>query len=102
MTDINPLELARQLTIIEYGNFIKVRSAECLQQLWKAEDETKAANVRNMIHTANKLAAWIGLLILQPKDPKSRATLMKYFIQTAIVSPAPTHATCMLGPMQIR
>lgn len=86
LTDISPLELARQLTIIEFNNFQKIRPAECLHKVWTDEDEGRAKNVRLVIHTANKLAAWIGLLVLSPKDPKSRATLMKYFIQCAMVS----------------
>lgn len=86
LTDIAPLELARQLTIIEFSNFQKIKPAECLHKAWTNEDEELAPNVRLVIHTANKLAAWVGLLVLNPRDAKSRASLMKYFIQTAIVS----------------
>lgn len=86
LTDIAPIELARQLTIIEFSNFQKIKPAECLHKAWNDEDEGKAPNVRRVIHTANRLAGWVGLLVLQPRDAKQRATIMKYFIQTAMVS----------------
>jgi hypothetical protein len=86
LTDIAPIELARQLTIIEFGNFQRIKPVECLHKAWNDEDEQAAPNVRRVIHTANKLAGWVSLLVLQPRDPKSRATVMKFFIQTAAVS----------------
>lgn len=95
LTDIAPVELARQLTIIEFNNFQRIRPGECLHKAWTVEDETQAKNVRLVIHTANKLAAWIGLLVLEPKEPKHRANLMKYFITVAMVSRFPSYSLRM-------
>jgi son of sevenless-like protein len=89
LTDIAPIELARQLTIFEFTNFQRIKPVECLHKAWNEDDEEKAPNVRKVIHTANKLAGWVSLLVLQPRDAKQRATVMKYFIQTAAVSALP-------------
>jgi son of sevenless-like protein len=62
---------------------------ECLDKRWnKAEGDGRgrAPNVRSVIHTANVLSGWVSQMCLSDKDPKSRASIMKYFIATAMVS----------------
>jgi len=85
--DISPVELARQLTIIESLHFQRIRAIECLNKAWAKEEGLKSApNVRWVILTANRMAGWVALQILGSKDVKMRAATMKYFVQTAIVS----------------
>lgn len=80
------MELARQLTIIESLHFQRIKAIECLNKAWAREDGPKAApNVRWVILTANRMAGWVALQILSSKDVKTRASIMKYFVQTAIV-----------------
>lgn len=87
LLDISPVELARQLTIIESLHFQRIKAIECLNKAWAREDGPKAApNVRWVILTANRMAGWVALQILSSKDVKVRASIMKYFVQTAIVS----------------
>lgn len=71
--------------MIEHANFQRIKPVECLHKAWNEEDENKAPNVRRVIHTANKLAGWVSLLVLQPDDAKGRSTIMKYFITMAMV-----------------
>jgi son of sevenless-like protein len=81
------VELARQLTIIESLHFQRIRAIECLNKAWAKEEGPKSApNVRWVILTANRMAGWVALQILNSKDVKIRAATMKYFVQTAIVS----------------
>ena len=85
--DIAPLELARQLTILESGFFQRVQPSECLNKAWNGPDGDKLApNVRSVIKTANILSGWVGTTCLSSRDAKQRARTMKHFIQTAMVS----------------
>jgi son of sevenless-like protein len=85
LMDIAPLELARQLTILEFSYFQKIKPVECLKKAWTSSTgEEKAPNVRCVIHMANVLSGWVICNILI-KDVKQRAAVMKYFIQTALV-----------------
>lgn len=87
LTDIVPLELARQLTILESTLYQKIRPTECLQKIYadEVQGQLLAPNVRKVILTANILAGWIALVILQHKDAKSRAQVYKHWLQTAVV-----------------
>jgi son of sevenless-like protein len=87
LSDISPLELARQLTILEFDYFVKIKPVECLDKRWNRVDgDDRAPNVRNVIHTANVLSGWVSQMVLSDKDPKGRASIMKYFVATAMVS----------------
>ncbi len=89
VTDISPLELARQLTILEFGYFQKIKPVECLNKAWNRDDgEKRAPNVRSVIHTANVLSGWVVISVLSQRDVKFRAGVMKYFIQAALVRPS--------------
>lgn len=87
LTDIAPLELARQLTILESTLYQRIRPTECLQKIYadEVQGQLLAPNVRKVILTANILAGWIALVILQHKDAKSRAQMYKHWLQTAVV-----------------
>ena len=81
VTEIDPLELARQLTIMESRLFCSIKSDELLSQ-----EKSSAANVRAMSSLSTRLAGWIVALILNERDPKKRTSLVKYFIKLSDVS----------------
>ena len=80
VTEIDPLELARQLTIMESRLFCAIKSDELL-----SEEKSLAANVRAMSSLSTRLAGWIVALILNERDPKKRTSLVKYFIKLSDV-----------------
>ncbi|WRT68200.1 uncharacterized protein IL334_005175 [Kwoniella shivajii] len=86
LTDVSPLEIARQLTIVEFVHFQRIKPSECLNRAWADENggSTNAPNVRNVILTANRMAGWVALHILSSKDVRQRATAMKILIQVAV------------------
>ncbi|OXG72976.1 cell division control protein 25 [Cryptococcus neoformans var. grubii Br795] len=86
LTDIAPLELARQLTILEFTLYQRIKPTECLQKIYadEVQGQLLAPNVRKVILTANILAGWIALVILQHNDVKLRAQVYKHWLQTAI------------------
>lgn len=79
--DIQPLELARQLTIMEANSFQRIKTAECLNKAWQSTDQ--APNIHHVTDLHNRISCWCGSLILQQGDPKSRANVLKYFIKVA-------------------
>lgn len=79
---IDPEELARQLTVIEFGLFTAIRPWEFLGQAWSKNRE-KAPNILAMIHWSNHVGCVVWTTILQPTDPRERATAMKQWIRVA-------------------
>ncbi|TIC09657.1 ras GEF [Wallemia mellicola] len=87
LLDIDPLEMARQLTIIESYTFNRIKPDECLNKNWSGPEHLKthkAHNIRTMIQLSNRLAAWVTHSILGMKDDvKKRASMIKWFIYVA-------------------
>jgi len=84
LTDIDPVELARQITLIEFDLFKKILPKECLKQSWtKAGKEQNSPNVLKMIHWSNDVSAWVQSEVLKRENPKLRTDIIKLFIKTA-------------------
>ncbi|KAG0205022.1 hypothetical protein BGX28_003228 [Mortierella sp. GBA30] len=84
--DLDPLELARQLTIMEAGYYNKIKPIECLAKAWTSEDPelaAKAVNIKKMIETSNLYANWIDEIVLSEKDIKKRAAIIKHLVAVA-------------------
>lgn len=96
--DIDATEVARQLTILEYKYYARIKPAECLNKSWqrKSQDEP-GTNVNYMILHSNQLASWVGGIILKQSEIKKRVMLIKHFINVADVRSTPPkwiiHAT---------
>ncbi len=82
--EIDPLELARQLTLIESRLYNAVKPAECLGLKWtKPGNDIHAKGIMESINTHNRISAWVAETILQQEDLKKRAALIKHFISIA-------------------
>jgi len=78
------LEVARQITIIEFEMFEKIEPKECLNQSWnKGLRETKAPNISNLISWFNLLSNWIGTVIVKTADAEDRVKVVAQFIDIA-------------------
>ncbi|CAG8454220.1 6437_t:CDS:2, partial [Scutellospora calospora] len=81
--DLDPLEIARQLTIIEAKLYNKIRPVECLNKAWSKESkedegtetEEIAVNIKAMIVNTES--------ILNQKEIKKRCNLIKHFVAVA-------------------
>ena len=51
--DVDPLEMARQLTIMESKLYLKIRPMECLQRAKEGQGEDD--NIKKIINTSNKV-----------------------------------------------
>ncbi|TKA83504.1 hypothetical protein B0A55_00541 [Friedmanniomyces simplex] len=77
--DLDPTELARQLTLITSRIFREIRPDELLSLDWGKRGTDKARNVRAMCTINTDLAHVVGDTILTPDDAKKRALVLKYW-----------------------
>ncbi|OJA17643.1 hypothetical protein AZE42_10853 [Rhizopogon vesiculosus] len=82
LTDIDPLELARQLTIMESHLYQKIRPMECLQRS-REQRMNHNDNIARVIQTSNRIANWVADSVLSHEDSKKRAVILKQFISVA-------------------
>lgn len=85
--DIDALEFARQLTIIEFKLYGKIKHTECLNKAWQKKLEEgeadPAENLKALIFNSNQLTNWVAQMILTQGDVKRRAIVIKHFVNIA-------------------
>lgn len=80
--DIDPVELARQITIMENNLFCCIQPNEMIGQEFKKKVGTsQAIHVKAMIQTSTQITSWISDTILHETDAKKRAQVLKYWIK---------------------
>ncbi|KAJ7645574.1 ras guanine nucleotide exchange factor domain-containing protein [Mycena polygramma] len=82
LLDIEPIELARQLTIMESQMYQRITPVDCLQRA----REQRADNIDNItivIQTSNKIALWIAESILSKGDLRRRVRAIERIISVA-------------------
>ena len=88
--DIDTLEFARQLTIIESRLYSKIKSTECLNKTWQKKvgegDPEPAPNVKALILHSNQMTNWVAEMILSQTDVRKRVIVIKHFVAVADVS----------------
>lgn len=81
--DFEPIELARQLTLMTAKIFCDIQAEELLSLAWSKRGTTKARNVRAMCSINTDLAHLVGDTILAPEDAKKRALVIKHWTKIA-------------------
>ncbi|OUM61235.1 hypothetical protein PIROE2DRAFT_54633 [Piromyces sp. E2] len=81
--DIDPLEIARQLTIMESKTYTQIQPIECLNKAWSEKENSPAVNVKAMIEFSNKTTGWVATAIIGENDIKRRCNILKHFILVA-------------------
>lgn len=88
--DINVVEFARQLTIIESRLYGRIKPTECLNKTWQKKvgegEPEPAPNVKLLILHSNQLTNWVAEMILTQQDVKKRVVVIKHFVSVADVS----------------
>jgi hypothetical protein len=85
LLDLEPLEMARQLTIMDFKLYSAIRPIECLDKAWSNEESNVATNIRSSIEYCNQVTSWVSDVILSQHDIKKRSVLIKYWVQVAEV-----------------
>ena len=81
--DFDPLEMARQFTIIESKLYCSIQPEELLALEWTKKNGSKAVNVKAMSTLSNDLANLVADTILLLEDAKKRAIVIKQWVKIA-------------------
>ncbi|KAI8924487.1 ras guanine nucleotide exchange factor domain-containing protein [Entophlyctis helioformis] len=83
--DLDPLELARQLTLLESELFASIQPSEFLSKAWSAEKGRPSTfvHVNALISLSNNISSWVAATILGEPDLRKRAKTMSQFITIA-------------------
>jgi hypothetical protein len=78
------IEIARQLTLIEYRMFSRIEPKECLNQSWQEENnQTDAPNIFQMIHWFNRVSLYVATCIISCNAAKNRVKMIEKAIRLA-------------------
>jgi len=84
LADIDSLEMARQLTIMESDLYKQIRAIDCLNRAKEQKGKnTVSDHISAIIDHTNKVTMWINQQILERDDSRKRAAVIKYFISVA-------------------
>eukprot|EP00027_Filamoeba_sp_ATCC50430_P005761 CAMPEP_0168547718 /NCGR_PEP_ID=MMETSP0413-20121227/4184_1 /TAXON_ID=136452 /ORGANISM="Filamoeba nolandi, Strain NC-AS-23-1" /LENGTH=1073 /DNA_ID=CAMNT_0008577987 /DNA_START=51 /DNA_END=3269 /DNA_ORIENTATION=- len=82
--DLKPVEVARQLTLIDFNNIRRITPQELSHQAWnKAHSKELAPNVVEMITRFNTVNYWVATELVMCPNIKKRNSILKRFIQIA-------------------
>ncbi|PWN32833.1 ras GEF, partial [Meira miltonrushii] len=80
--DFDPLELSRQLTIMESRIYCSILPEELLgQEFSKKVGVSNAINVKRMSALSTHITGWVSECILNEDDARKRTQLVKFFIK---------------------
>eukprot|EP00027_Filamoeba_sp_ATCC50430_P001473 CAMPEP_0168550490 /NCGR_PEP_ID=MMETSP0413-20121227/5669_1 /TAXON_ID=136452 /ORGANISM="Filamoeba nolandi, Strain NC-AS-23-1" /LENGTH=481 /DNA_ID=CAMNT_0008580957 /DNA_START=30 /DNA_END=1472 /DNA_ORIENTATION=- len=81
LENIEPLEIARQLALMEYNLYKKIAPKELLSLSWQKEGkEEKSPNLLNLISHFNQVNNWVIVSIVKEPDIKKRTNILKKMI----------------------
>ena len=83
--DLDPLELARQLTLIDSRLCARITPAECLAKAWPKQVGSDTPNITNMANMGTTVSHWVSDTILRQDDIRKRASTIKHFVLVAEV-----------------
>lgn len=82
-----PLDIAIQLSLIEYYMFSMIQPDEFFNQAWlKNNKEDKSPNITAITKRFNWVSLWVCSSILQCKNLKKRAKILEKFVTIAWVN----------------
>jgi hypothetical protein len=86
LLELDPHELARQMTVMDFRLYNRIKPVECLDKNWGKPDSEQghiAANVKASIEHSNQVTAWVTDSILSKEEVKKRAMVLKHWIFVA-------------------
>lgn len=82
--DVDEEELARQLTLIEFEYFYKIRTSEFLHQSWsKVRLKHRAPHILSLIRRFNNVTEWVGTQIVLESKLRQRAIIFAKLVGVA-------------------
>lgn len=84
LRDVDPDDLANELTAIDAELFLRIHEAEMVGCMWLKEDRNyRAPNVVSAIDFFKKVAGMVTKEVLLPSRSTERASVIKYFLKVA-------------------
>ncbi len=81
LLDYDPLELARQMTLLDHELLAAVKPFEFLDVGWSQSDkEARCPNLMKSIKRFNTGTFWVATELLQAPTKETRVALLKHFI----------------------
>jgi son of sevenless-like protein len=84
LLDLDPLEIARQLTLTDYEYYYKIQPKECLNQSWTKKQDI-SPNILALVKRFNQLGKYVITSVVREPDPQKRAGIVLHFIKLAVV-----------------
>ena len=79
--DLNPVEVARQLTLIHHRAYRPISPLECLDKAWMhAEKEVRAPTITKLIRLFNLHAEWVTTLVVSQEELGARVSCIEQLI----------------------
>eukprot|EP01116_Phalansterium_solitarium_P013293 TRINITY_DN3062_c0_g1_i1.p1 TRINITY_DN3062_c0_g1~~TRINITY_DN3062_c0_g1_i1.p1 ORF type:complete len:730 (-),score=188.67 TRINITY_DN3062_c0_g1_i1:198-2387(-) len=82
LNKISPMELGRQLTLINHAYFKTISSREYLKESWKKRSDS---NIKNFLNMCRELSRWVATVILQVESKDTRRLIIQKIIDAALV-----------------
>lgn len=87
ISEFDPQELARQLTLMESSLFCQIQPSEMIGQEFKKKvGSSRAVHVKAMIQRSTQITSLVSDTILRESDIKKRAQMIKFWIKIGDVS----------------
>lgn len=85
LMDIEYVELARQLTLREFGLYCSISKLSAIHKVWgkKSGLNESVENITNFIKASNQLTNFVAYMILRKDDAKKRVQIIRFFVQVA-------------------
>ncbi|GAA5795389.1 hypothetical protein HPULCUR_000745 [Helicostylum pulchrum] len=91
LLDLDPIEMARQLTLMDFKMYSAIKPVECLDKAWSRDAAASsnnnaapvAANIQASIDYCNQVTTWVSDEILSQSEVKKRSTQIKYWVNVA-------------------
>lgn len=81
----SPLDVAKQLTLIDFSIFSLIRPAELMNQAWTSKKLShRAMHVCTFMNRVNNLSNWVATLILSRNTLASRIKTMQFLVEVAV------------------
>jgi len=82
--DLEPLDIAQQLTIIEFEMYKNLLESEFFNLAWRSDKKVKVSpNIAKLIDRFNAVSYWVATEIVMTIDLKERANVLRKFISVA-------------------
>lgn len=81
---VSPIELARQLTLVEYDIFARIKPIELVEKAWMEPDKVKRApNVMALVSHFNQAVQWFITQIVNEESARKRESVMDHIVKIA-------------------